>query len=410
MKTLMIINFVCIAIFTLSNIYQIIVILFIKSKKITKVQNHKFAILIAARNEEKVIGNLIKSIHMQKYPKHLVETFVIADNCTDNTANVAKKCGAIVFERFNKNEIGKGYALDYLLKEIKKRYEENEFDAFIVFDADNLIDENFITEINKTYSLGYEVVTSYRNSKNYDDNWISAGSSLLFLHSSRFARHKMLVNSNCAISGTGFLFSNKVLNIYGSWKFHTLAEDAEFMINNKQNNIKTGYCNSAMVYDEQPVSFSQFWKQRIRWTKGNIQVIEKYRKKLLNSKIFRIDKSAPDTITIATILMTINFIAILINIIMMCLHIGEINNYSHIKLMVLLLFISYIMVYFVGLIITITEWNKIRASGLKKILYTFTFPIIIACYVPIPFVSLFSKDIKWEMIKHLNTKTINDMR
>jgi len=83
---------------------------------------HKYAVLIAARNEQAVIGELIRSIKNQKYPKWLVDVFVVADNCTDNTAQRAREAGAIVYERFNQNHKGKGYALNYLLGEIAKNY------------------------------------------------------------------------------------------------------------------------------------------------------------------------------------------------------------------------------------------------------------------------------------------------
>ena len=85
-------------------------------------ENHKFAILIAARNEEKVIGNLLDSIDKQDYPSEFVDVFVIADNCTDSTADIARQHGAHVIERFNKNQIGKGYALDYGYHKIQEEH------------------------------------------------------------------------------------------------------------------------------------------------------------------------------------------------------------------------------------------------------------------------------------------------
>ena len=126
---------------------------------------HKIAVVISARNESAVIGQLIESIHAQTYPAELIRIYVCADNCTDDTAEVARAAGATVFERQNRNLVGKGYALDYMFKKILSS--DDDSDAFIVFDADNLIDREYITEMNKTFGLGFEAITSYRNSKNY---------------------------------------------------------------------------------------------------------------------------------------------------------------------------------------------------------------------------------------------------
>ena len=102
---------------------------------------HKMAVVISARNEESVIGQLIESIHNQTYPAELIRIYVCADNCTDKTAQVARDAGAVVFERQNRNLVGKGYALDYMFKKIFAS--DDDSDAFIVFDADNLLDKNY---------------------------------------------------------------------------------------------------------------------------------------------------------------------------------------------------------------------------------------------------------------------------
>ena len=103
MLVIRIINDILISIIALSYIYQLTVILCSKNnnKQNKNIKNHKFALLIAARNEENVIGNLLDSIKLQKYPKELIDIFVVADNCTDSTADIARKKGTIVFERTN---------------------------------------------------------------------------------------------------------------------------------------------------------------------------------------------------------------------------------------------------------------------------------------------------------------------
>ena len=181
MQTVITINAVIMALFFVCYSYQFfyVAVALLKRKKFTcRNENHRIAVLIAARNEENVIGQLLDSIHAQKnYPMDHVDIYVGADNCTDDTARVAREHGAIVFERHDTVHVGKGYVLNEMLKRIKRPGRKH-YDAYLVLDADNILDPNFISEIEKVYSSGYEIVTCYRNSKNYGDNWISAGYAL----------------------------------------------------------------------------------------------------------------------------------------------------------------------------------------------------------------------------------------
>ena len=177
MDTILTINIVIAVVFTCCYAYQ----LFFLAVPFTKKQEphkpevlHRFAILICARNEEAVIADLIQSIRHQTYDQSLLTVFVMADNCTDATSDIARREGAVVYTRFNREKVGKGYALEQLLLHIEEDYPKV-YDGFFIFDADNVLDCRFVEEMNRTFSDGYEVVTSYRNSKNYGDNWISAG-------------------------------------------------------------------------------------------------------------------------------------------------------------------------------------------------------------------------------------------
>lgn len=162
-------NMCVFVVFTCCYAYQIIYVFVSLAKKppeLTAKKNHRYAVLISARNENAVIGDLIHSIRVQNYPQELIDIFVIADNCTDNTAAVAQEAGAIVFPRFNKEEIGKGYALDYGFACIRQHYADNKYEAYFVFDADNVLDVNYFREMNKVFDNGALASTSYRNSKN----------------------------------------------------------------------------------------------------------------------------------------------------------------------------------------------------------------------------------------------------
>ena len=235
--------------------------------------SRRYAALICARNEESVIGELISSLRAQDYPAELLDIYVLADNSTDATARVARQAGAIAFERFNPYQVGKGYALNELFSQIRSRRPLSDYDAFLVFDADNIVDSHFVSAMDRTFAQGYDVLTSYRNSKNFASSWVSAGYSIWFLREARFLNYpRMKLHTNCAISGTGFLVSSKIIEENGGWPYHLLTEDIQFSTVCATKGWRIGYCDDAILYDEQPVTFSQSWRQRMRWAKGFYQV------------------------------------------------------------------------------------------------------------------------------------------
>lgn len=242
---------------------------------------HRYAVLIAARNESAVIGGLLESLRQQTYDPALLTVFVAADNCTDGTAAIARQHGAVVYERFNHINVGKGYALDFLTQHIKADYPGG-FDGYFVFDADNILAPDYIEKMNAVFSNGYEIVTSYRNSKNYADNWISAGYGLWFLRESRYLNGaRMRLGSSAAVGGTGFLFSQRILDKTGGWRFYLLTEDIEFSVRHITDGETIAICEDAVLYDEQPTGFRQSCRQRLRWAKGYIQVFWYYGGRLL---------------------------------------------------------------------------------------------------------------------------------
>lgn len=239
--------------------------IFPKAKK-----NHKYAICIAARNEEKVIGNLLDSINKQDYPKDLITTFVVCDNCTDNTKKEASKHGAICYERFDDNHKTKGYALQYLFNNIKKDYGIDSFEGYFIFDADNLLEPDYITRMNESFDAGEKIITSYRNTKNFDENWIASGYAIHWLRSIRTAhRARSILRLATNIQGTGFLFANELVK--DGWKYTSLTEDRAFTADAVKEGYRISYNDKAMFYDEQPISLKIALRQRLRWSKGHLQ-------------------------------------------------------------------------------------------------------------------------------------------
>ena len=234
--------------------------------------NHTYGILIAARNEETVIGNLIESIKQQDYPGELVKIFVCADNCTDNTAKVARECGAVCYERFDETKRTKGYALQYLVECIRRDYGIESLDGYIIFDADNLLKKDYLKNMNDSFDAGEKIVTSYRNSKNFDDNWISASYAIHWLRTVRNEhRARSFFHLATRIQGTGFLFANELIK--DGWKYTSLTEDRAFCADAVAMGYKISYNNKAEFYDEQPVDMKIAMRQRIRWAKGHLQAV-----------------------------------------------------------------------------------------------------------------------------------------
>lgn len=411
MQVLNIINICLGAVFLLCYFYQFIylVIAYVGGiKKYPDAPPSKLAVIIAARNEEGVIANLIGSLMEQDYPREFFDVFVVADNCTDSTAAVAREAGAIVYERQNQLERGKGYAVDFLLKSIQRDRGEDAYDAFIVFDADNVAEKNYLTEMNKAFAAGYEVVSSYRNASNYGRGWRAAGQGMYFLRDARVLNlARVRIGGNTFIAGTGFLFSNEICKRYGGWPFHTLTEDGEFTLHNAVNDAKSGYCNSAMFYDEQAVDRKTSWNQKLRWCKGGLQIFRKYFtslvKGLFSGKIGKF-LACFDMMMCLAPAYIISLTAVAINIVA-CTVLLILGTPLLTVLLAVLPMIggAYMSLFVFGLVVTISDWKKIRASSAKKILYIFTFPLFIFSFIPAAFVALFKK-VEWKQIKHEGAK------
>lgn len=233
-------------------------------------QFHKYALLIPARNEEKVIGNLINSIKRQDYPAEYLTVFVVADNCTDSTAERARELGAVCYEHVNPDERTKGFALKYLFECIDRDYGIEAFEGYFVFDSDNLLNRDYISRMNDSFDAGEKIITSYRNTKNFDENWIASTYAIHWLRSVRY-RHRARAFLRLAtnIQGTGFLFSNELVK--DGWKYTSLTEDRAFTADAVAHGYEISFNNDAIFFDEQPVSVKIAIRQRIRWAKGHLQ-------------------------------------------------------------------------------------------------------------------------------------------
>ena len=249
--------------------YKIIGLFFTRKFAPAKKQ-HKYGVIIPGRNEEPVIGNLIKSIQQQDYPQDLITIFVCADNCTDNTAKIARELGAVCYEHNNPDERTKGFALKYLFEQIDKDYGIDAFEGYFIFDADNLLKKDFISRMNDSFDAGEKIITSYRSTKNLTEGWIASLYAIHWLRSIRFRhRTRSFLHLATNIQGTGFLFSNEIVR--DGWKYTSLTEDRSLTADCVVNGYEISYNNDAIFYDEQPTSLKVALRQRLRWAKGHLQ-------------------------------------------------------------------------------------------------------------------------------------------
>ena len=268
---------------------------FFKRKTFSPTQNkHAYGICVAARNEGAVIENFLDSVARQDYPLDRLTVFIVAHNCTDETAKIArayKKNGlnVVVYEHNAPDERTKGYALKALFEKIEKEYGTQAFDGYFIFDADNVIAPNYVTKMNEAFDEGNKIVTSFRNSKNLSQNWISYGYAMHWMRTCLTEnRGKAVLKQSCRVQGTGFLFANELVK--EGWKYTSLTEDRSFCTDAVLQNYRVSYCDEAIFYDEQPCRLKVALRQRLRWAKGHLQSTVENCPKLLK-KIFRFNAS-----------------------------------------------------------------------------------------------------------------------
>ncbi len=389
-------------------IYQVIVSLCslvkLKDKPLKVKKDHRFMAIIPAHNEEAVVGNLIESLKNQTYNKELYDIYVIADNCTDNTAKIARDAGAIVYERFDETKKTKGYALNWFLQQ--KIKEDAPYDAFFVFDADNIVDKNFIKNMNKKLCQGEDVVQGYRDIKNPSDNWITAGYAIFYWQMHRFyhlARYN--IGLSPLLNGTGFMVKFDVIKPQG-WDTETLTEDIEFSLKRIIKGKKLGWATDAIVYDEQPTGFRQSWSQRSRWTVGHIQCIQKYTKELAiatkeNKKMMNLDGLLYIVGSMPMFIITI--VLLLTNFIMY--NAASITTAELIKNLMLYLVPTFILPILVGIFAMWLDGRKIKPMAKGLLCY----PLFLLTWIFINFKCLFIRNTSWEKINHVRSIKISDV-
>ncbi|WP_315674323.1 glycosyltransferase family 2 protein [Clostridium sp. 19966] len=399
------------------SVYYVIISFFglIKFKDKKKYEPQKtFAMLVAAHNEEAVIKDIIDSLHNLDYPKELYDIFVIADNCTDKTAEVAESNGAIVCKRFNKEKRGKGYALEWMFDKLFKM--EKKYDSVVILDADNLVSRQFLKEMNNKLCQGYEVVQGYLDCKNPHDTWITGSYSISFWTSNRMgqlARNNL--GLSCQLGGTGACISTDLIKELG-WGATCLTEDLEFTCKLVLNGKKVGWCHEARIYDEKPLTLSQSWWQRKRWMQGYADVSSRYFFKLLKRALFKREFTSLDCAiySVQPIIFIITGVAMLMSFInnianrLLGTNLGANNNtvIFGLSITVIAAIFGIIMQYIYTPFFLLLE----KKFSWKILFYYIIYPVYFITWLPISIQGIVDKNKKeWSHTQHTRSVNIKDL-
>ncbi len=372
-------------------------------------EDHRFAILIPARNESKVIRDLLEAIKAQKYDQSKIDTYVVVKDPKDETIKIGEEYNVNVL--VEPNQKCKGDALDFAIKHIYEKQEK--YDAFVIFDADNIPKEDFIKEINKALDAGYDIGMGYRNSKNWNDNWVSAGSSMTFTFVNTLSnKGRSKLGLSNIFSGTGYFVNESVIEPYKCWPFKTLTEDYEISLYAIVKDLKTTYVERAEYLDEQPTSFPVSCKQRKRWIKGYFAVRKKFVGQIIKSlfkskenKWSKVEQTfglLPIIVIIADVMI---YLALQIAF-MIWAAIINVSLWPFILEFVYTFAAVYVALSIVSIVGLVSERKRVKFTAKTVANVIFFNPLFTISWIPVAIVALFSKNVGWTAIEH--TKSISD--
>jgi cellulose synthase/poly-beta-1,6-N-acetylglucosamine synthase-like glycosyltransferase len=266
-----------------------------KKRGSSKKPETKFAIVIPANNEAKVIGKTLESIRNVNYPGRLYETVVIADNCSDETAKIVKEHGISCFERYDNKKKGKGFALQWAFERLKEGNNFDTHDAFVIVDADTIMDPDFLRAMDSRLSRGQMAIQGYYDVINPEASPMASLSYLGFVLSRNLrykGRTRMGWSSN--LLGNGMCFSKEVMGRFG-WNATSIVEDVEYAVTLRLNGTKVSFAPEAKIFAEIPRTFKESRIQRSRWDIGKFQIRNKYLCQLMKEAIRTKDVSYLDT-------------------------------------------------------------------------------------------------------------------
>ena len=388
--------------------------LFAKKKYPKAKVQHKYGVIIPARNEEAVIGNLIQSVYKNNYPQEKLQVFVIAHNCTDNTAKIARELGATVYEYENKEECTMGYAFRYLFDRIREDYGVKNYDGFFLFNADNILSADYFEKMNDAFDAtgGEKIITSFRNSKNFGTNVMSGLYGLYFTIGCRFeSRGRTAVGCSTRVQGTGYVINSKLVE--NGWKYVTLTEDWEFSADRVIQGSKIEFCDDAVFYDEQPTTFKIMWRQRLRWSRGHLLVgITRFKdliKSLFSRKKHKNKGSVYDMfincMPVCAVVTAIGALQMIAYLLSPLFGVSLVDAVTKCLTTLGFSLASFCVTNFFAAIITFIAERK-RITGVSfghKVLITLLWPLFVLIQFPIDIIAIFKKNLGWKPIPHEDT-------
>lgn len=367
---------------------------YLKPKKYNN--KKRYCILIPARYESKVINNLLLSITKQTTKINPKDIYIIVESIKDKTVDIAKQYNMNIILRENLSLKRKGYALNDAVTYILKK--QIHYDAYFIFDADNILDKDFIKNMEKSINEGYDIGIGYRNTKN-SNTLVSASSALTFsMINTMLNERKNKYHNNLTISGTGYYIKGNIIEEWNSFPFNSLTEDYELTLYAILNNLTTTYNKKAIFYDEQPDNFNISLKQRTRWVKGYFEARKKYINKISKSET----KNDPNFASKVNAFLGVTpYIYIIIGLLIILVNILITKGITTFLcyLTIFLLLIYTVLVLFT-IIMLKKEKNSLNISKSMKIKVIFYNPIFMFSYIICLLRTIFIKDIKWDRIDH----------
>lgn len=229
----------------------------------------RFAVLIPAYNEANVIADSVQSVLACDYPGDRFDVYVIADNCTDETARLARGAGAQVLERWDNVHKGKQHALKWAFEHI------HGYDAVVILDADNRVDPGLLRVFDYELKRGGRVLQAYIETQNPSDSWVTANYAYMFWYTCRLQMARMALGLSAWLGGTGVCIAREVLERVG-WPVETLTDDVEYTCQLLLAGERVRFVPGAVVYDQKPRTLADSMRQRLRWIRGQTQVTMRY--------------------------------------------------------------------------------------------------------------------------------------
>ncbi len=229
----------------------------------------RFAVLVAARNESNVITHLLDSLLIQTYPSKYYDIYVIVEDEKDPTVEIAKSRGVKCFVRppIAPDRHTKGFALQECINDIWSK--KIKYDAFMIFDADNVVEPNYLEVMNDLRQTGVQVGLGYRNFTNPNTNWLTACCSIMFSYMNQItSKGRSFLFHKATLMGTGYFVDEEIIKEAGGWIFTGMTEDIQLTTYCYYHDIYMSYYPLVSFYDEQSPDMKTVHNQHLRWLAG----------------------------------------------------------------------------------------------------------------------------------------------